>query len=87
MRATGNGDKYRCAENLLAIVRGEVPYDRLRGLGVSPVDGPANGSAAKVRQDAQWVIETYEPRAKVESIAVSNEVGASGTFSVSASIS
>jgi hypothetical protein len=87
MRATGNGDKYRCTENLLAIVRGEVPYDRLRGLSVSPIDGPAHGSSAELRQDAQWVIETYEPRAKVESIAVSNDTGASGTFSVSASIS
>lgn len=87
MRASGNGDKYRCTENLLAIVRGEVPFDRLRGLSVSPIDGPVEKSAAAIQQDAKWVIETYEPRAQVENIQVSNGNGAEGNFSVLADIS
>jgi phage baseplate assembly protein W len=86
MQASGNGDKRRCAENLLAIVRGEVPYDRLRGLGIASVDGPADKSAEEIRQDALWVIETYEPRAQVENITVSNNDSVSGAFSVSANI-
>ena len=40
MRASGNGRPEQCAANLLKITRGEVPYDRLKGLGTSAIDGP-----------------------------------------------
>lgn len=86
MRARGNGDKIRCAENLLSIVRGEVPFDRVRGLDAGQVDGLIENSAAEIRQDAKWLIETYEPRVNVESILVSNGDGSSGNFSISANI-
>lgn len=32
MRAKGNGDPAVCANNLVRISRGEVPYDRIRGV-------------------------------------------------------
>lgn len=86
MRATGNGLKQVCVQNLLAIVRGEVPYDRIRGLGSGPIDGPADSSAAELQQDAQWMIETYEPRATVQSIEVVQDDAAGGALRVSANI-
>lgn len=86
MRASGNGDKIRCTENLLAIVRGEVPFDRVRGLDVRPIDGVVEEAAEAIRQDAKWVVETYEPRVKVESIQISNKDGSSGNFLISANV-
>ena len=31
MQAHGNGNPETCASNLLRTIRGEVPYDRVRG--------------------------------------------------------
>lgn len=87
MRANGNADKRICAGNLLAIARGEVPYDRLRGLDVRPIDKPAKEAIAEIQQDAHWMLGIYEPRAEVDDVQVSMESGTGGAFSVSASIS
>ena len=32
MRANGNGAPNVCASNLLRLIRGEVPYERIKGL-------------------------------------------------------
>ena len=86
MRASGNGEKRVCVQNLLAIVRGEVPFDRLRGLDARAIDRPASEAAASLRQDAKWLLETYEPRATVESVQVDLEDVAAGDFGVTANI-
>ena len=86
MRASGNGDKRVCVANLLAIVRGEVPYDRIRGLGSTAIDSPANIGEAELRQDAEWLLETYEPRAEVQSIQVTRDDAEGGDFKVTANI-
>ena len=86
MRATGNGDKRVCVQNLLAIIRGEVPYDRIRGLDARNMDRPADDAAADIQQDAAWVLRTYEPRAEVQRIQVTRDGAAGGAFSVTANI-
>ena len=79
MKAHGNGRPETCASNLLRIVRGEVPYDRVRGRDGSLVDQPnAKDEAAA---DAEWVLENYEPRVEVESVETSPETAPSGEFS------
>lgn len=65
MKAHGNGTPETCASNLLHIVRGEVPFDRVRGRDGSLVDLP--DPTDDVIADAEWVLETYEPRVDVES--------------------
>lgn len=66
MKAHGNGTPETCASNLLRIVRGEVPYDRVRGRNGALIDQPnAKNEAAA---DIEWLMETYEPRVSVESV-------------------
>ena len=86
MRATGNGKKQVCVQNLLAIIRGEVPYDRIRGLDARAIDRPAANAAEDLQQDAAWLLQTYEPRATVQSIKVNRDDAAGGAFSVTAEI-
>lgn len=86
MRAAGNGDTNVCVQNLLAITRGEVPFDRIRGLDGRAIDKPAADAADEIQQDAAWMLKTYEPRATVQSIQVSRGDAAGGEFSVTAEI-
>lgn len=87
MRAQGNGLKQVCVQNLLAIVRGEVPFDRIRGLDSQVIDSPGADAADELRQDAAWLLRVYEPRATVESIDICSGDPENGTFAVTASIS
>lgn len=80
MKAHGNGTPETCATNLLHIVRGEVPFDRVRGRDGSLVDRP--NATEEAAADAEWVLETYEPRVSVESINDSPEALRSGDFAM-----
>lgn len=86
MRASNNGDKAVCIQNLLAIIRGEVPYDRLRGLDPRIVDRPAGNAVAEAVQDAEWMLGVYEPRAIVDNISAVQEDAAEGVFRVTADV-
>lgn len=79
MKAHGNGTPETCASNLLRIVRGEVPYDRVRGRDGALVDQP--NATDEAIADAEWVLETYEPRVNVESIASNPDAALTGDFS------
>lgn len=78
MKAHGNGAPETCAANLLRIVRGEVPFDRVRGRDGALVDR-AN-AAEDIIADAEWVIETYEPRVAVEDAETFVEAALTGEF-------
>ncbi len=86
MRAQGNGTPGVCAENLLKILRGEVPYERIKGLDPSLIDKPFSEARADLRQDAEWLITTYEPRVAINSIRVGIVPDDPGSFSVSADV-
>lgn len=88
MKASGNGDKAVCVQNLLAIVRGEVCFDRVRGLDPRIVDKPAGEAASEAINDAQWLLKTYEPRAEVDAIRLVDDESetASGIFKLQAEI-
>lgn len=79
MKAHGNGNPETCASNLLRIVRGEVPFDRVRGLDGSLIDKPDARDEATA--DAEWLLETYEPRVNVESVETTAVNASSGDFS------
>ena len=84
MKAHGNGNPETCASNLLRIVRGEVPLDRVRGRDGALVDA-ANVTDEAIA-DAEWVLETYEPRVDAQSITNDPEAAASGDFCMIADI-
>ena len=50
MRASGNGAPQLCANNLLQLVRGEVPYERVKGLDPRIVGQPITVADALLRQ-------------------------------------
>lgn len=79
MKAHGNGNPETCASNLLRIVRGEVPFDRVRGRDGSLVDRP--NAIDEAIADAEWLLETYEPRVNIESIGANTEAALTGDFS------
>ena len=86
MRASGNGNVDLCANNLLRTFRGEVPYDRIKGLDPRMIDRPVTEAEPGVREDATWLLETYEPRATVNAIITSKSDAAHGGFHVTADI-
>lgn len=86
MRAIGNGDVSICANNLLRIFRGEVPYERVKGIDSRLIDRPLNDAEMDIQQDADWLLETYEPRAVVESVSVSLSDKVEGGIVINAKI-
>lgn len=86
MKATGNGAADLCASNLLQITRGEVPFERVKGLDPRMIDRPHSIVKAELQQDAEWLLETYEPRVNVNAIHVVPTNSAPGGFVVTADI-
>lgn len=86
MRAKGNGAPQVCANNLLQLFRGEVPYERVKGLDPRMYDRPFFAADTQLRQDADWLIDTYEPRAEIKSLTVEQADTVNGGFTVTAEI-
>ncbi len=84
MKASGNGAPETCAGNLLRIVRGEVPYDRVRGRDGSLIDQP--NAADEAMADAEWLLSKYEPRVEITDISANTDGAADGDFGLSVSI-
>ena len=86
MKAKGNGTPQICANNLLRLFRGEVPYERVKGLDPRIVDRPLSVADPLLRQDADWLIDIYEPRAEISALHVDVDSNAIGSFTVTADI-
>lgn len=80
MKSKGNGDPLQCGKNLFSIHRGEVPYDRLRGVNGSVIDLPANRVEGKIKEDIQWTVQRWEPRLSLESLTQSATDSIQGDF-------
>lgn len=78
MKASGNGFPETCASNLLRIVRGEIPYDRVRGRDGALVDQP--NATDEAVADAEWLLEEYEPRVEVDGINTEATDAKNGDF-------
>jgi hypothetical protein len=86
MMANGNGAPQVCVNNLLRLSSGEVPFERLKGLDSRTKDRPVFMADAQLRQDADWLVSIYEPRAQIKSITVTQTDAAIGGFAVSVEI-
>lgn len=80
MKAHGNGTPETCVYNLLRMVRGEVPLDRVRGRDGALVDQP--NAINEAIADAEWLLKTYEPRVTAERVEEIAGSVAAGDFSI-----
>lgn len=80
MLAKGNGDPMVCTLNLIRTVRGEVPYERVKGIARELIDKPVSQSRQQFMADAQWLVETFEPRLDVNDIDINSLAAMTGDF-------
>ena len=86
MLSKNNGSPVVCVNNLVKIVRGENPYERVKGININLIGMPLTLALDELEGDAEWLIETYEPRATVESIEITPDDAATGQFTITANI-
>lgn len=80
LKASGNADPAVCVENLIKTVRGEVPYERVKGISRELIDAPSGTAENEMLSDIQWNIETYEPRVDVDDIDIDALAAENGAF-------
>lgn len=85
MLHTGNGLIQNCVNNLLNMHRGECPYERVKGLDPRMIDRPVSDNM-QIAHDAEWLIETYEPRANLDGIEVIPSDAVNGGFNLKANL-
>ncbi|NNJ30083.1 early E1A protein [Lacrimispora defluvii] len=81
MLASNNGDPRQCAANLLKLTRGENPFERIKGIDAAITDAPSASAQYDAIEEAEWVIDTYEPRVEIEGIDFDAQEAQSGDFS------
>ena len=86
MLAKGNSNPEICVQNLLKTVRGEVPYERIKGIDRTIFDASSKDAANDLTADAEFVIKTYEPRVNVDDIEIEAVDGAKGGFKITAKV-
>lgn len=86
MLAKGNSNPEICVQNLLKTVRGEVPYERIKGIDRTIFDAPSKDAANDLAADAEFVIKTYEPRVNVDDIEIEAANSENGGFKITAKI-
>ena len=86
MKAKGNGNPALCVANLLSITRGEVPYERLKGLPAEQIDRPSVLAAPVFTEEIGWLLRTYEPRVDVNGIDLKSVCASHGQFQITADI-
>ncbi|MDO5574442.1 MAG: early E1A protein [bacterium] len=82
MKSKGNGTVPQCVSNLLKIVRGEIPYDRLKGIDPTLIDRPSAIANPMLVADAKWLIDTYEPRANLTDAKMEALLADEGDFAL-----
>ena len=86
MLSKNNSNPAVCVNNLIKIARGEVPYDRVKGISFAQLDTPIAQAADEIIEDAEWMLDTYEPRAEIDSIEVTPTDAPNGHFTIAANI-
>ena len=86
MRKEGNGNPLKCIENLLATVRGEVPYSRIKGINGRIIDMQADVAKMELDEDARYNIDTFEPRVSTDDIEIAANINEHGEYTLTAYI-
>ena len=86
MLSKNNSSPAVCVNNLIQIARGEVPYDRVKGISSEYLDAPISQAVDEIVEDAEWMLDTYEPRAEIQNIEVVPDDVPNGRFAINATI-
>lgn len=86
MLEKGNGNSAVCVLNLLRTWRGEVPYERLKGVDTSLIDRPSGVARPAMEADAVWVVNTYEPRVTANDAVTAALDGMQGDFELTMNV-
>lgn len=86
MKASGNAAPETCVQNLLKTIRGEVPYERIKGIDRTLIDKPSVTAVNDLAADVEFVVETYEPRVRLSSSDLVALAAQAGSFELQASI-
>ena len=78
MKKAGNGLPETCVDNLVRIRRGEVAFERVKGIDVSLVDQPTSEILEDASSDAERQIEIFEPRVDVDNVKCTGEESVGG---------
>lgn len=87
MLSAGNGNATVCVNNLVRISRGEVPFDRIKGVRLAELTGKTLAEKDDLADDIKWMVKTYEPRIDVDSVEVTVSDAQNGQASVTVSVS
>ena len=85
MLSSGNGPREICAANLIKTIRGEVPYERTKGINRRMIDTPSINESA-IKADVSWLIETYEPRISNFDVRLAGDDAEQGAFGVNLTV-
>lgn len=80
MKDKGNGTPQQCVQNLIKTIRGEVPYERIKGINSRLIDEPASLSTSLLSSDIKFIVKTYEPRTNLTNADVIALVAEIGSF-------
>ena len=75
MKASGNAAPETCVQNLLKTIRGEVPYERIKGIDRTLIDKPSGTAANDLAADVEFV-GSDTIGAGLVTVVVTGEVGA-----------
>lgn len=70
MKKSGNSNIEQCVLNLLKTFKSEIPYARNKGINHETMDLPADEIEQQMNEDAETVIDEYEPRVDIDEIEV-----------------
>lgn len=86
MKASGNGTPQVCVQNLLKTIRGEVPYERIKGIDRTLIDRPSEIAGQELVGDVEFVVGTYEPRVNMNNVELKALAAEVGGYELAASI-
>ena len=70
MLSKGNGAPWVCVHNLMRTLRGEAPFERLKGVDSALLGKPTTALEAQIIDDLKWMISTYEPRIQLAELDI-----------------
>ena len=82
MKASGNGAPEICVQNLLKTIRGEVPYERIKGIDRTLIDKPSETAATDLAADVEFLV----PRVQLSDSDLKALTAQTGDFELRASI-
>ena len=82
MLANGNSDIMTCISNLFSLRRGECAYERVKGIDQDIIDEDIMSAEMDLLEDAEFVVDQYEPRVSIDTMNIDPVVNNDGLFRI-----